>query len=186
MANDTLSDFYAPIVQIQNGLLYSNSFLSSILTMWTFFVRIFLIWNTQDFSANWDVLICWDINNFCRLCLLSQSGKCVVYHYCKVFLALVCIASYSIFQLLRMAKNYFLCIYPILRVNYHKHDSLLPRSFDTNLRGRQLLFSGLPFSIQAFLPAELNWVTNKTSFIFLRPEKNAVYANCGKVTGEMA
>lgn len=42
MATDILSDIYAPIVQIQNGLAYSNSFLSSILSMWAFIVRISL------------------------------------------------------------------------------------------------------------------------------------------------
>lgn len=38
---------------------------------------------------------------------------------------------------------------------------------------------------QALLPAELNWVKHKTSYVFFRPEANAIYANCGKLPGKI-
>lgn len=83
MLIDTLSDFYAPITQFQNGIFYADSYFSSIFSFWTIAVRIVekVAMTEWVFSGHCDCSIRWNRTRLFHLCLLSTRSTLVLWCY---------------------------------------------------------------------------------------------------------
>ncbi|KAF8373076.1 hypothetical protein PRIPAC_79505 [Pristionchus pacificus] len=141
MASDTFSDFYAPIMQIHKGLFYSDSMLSKVLSIWTFFVRIMYEIKLYLFAETVIIFLA---------CVYYRRGK--VLHPNR---------SFNYYGRRRIVLYVFLHVYTLVAV------SIIRYSLDISIK-----------SSESFLPLELRWVKNKTSFMFIQPNANAFYANC--------